>query len=135
MRDEKIGQPKLALQMRQQVHDLGSYAHVERGDRFIEHDETRFQRKRASDADALPLPTRKLVWITIECTFFEAHCFQKFSGARSTVAVPIGCRTGVAVDHPGLTHDLKDAHAWIKGGKWILKDDLHVAPEAAQFRI
>lgn len=42
MRDEEIRKSELALQMRQQVNDLRAYTHVERRDRLIEHDETRF---------------------------------------------------------------------------------------------
>src|SRR3954471_1731541 len=108
MRDEKVRQSKLALQICQQVHDLRTYAHVERRDGLIEHDEPRLQRKRSCDSYALALSSGKLVWITIECTFLKPHRLEKLSGPRSTLAVPVRCRTSVAVDEPGLTYDFKD---------------------------
>src|SRR5262249_60440040 len=33
---------------------------------------------------------------------------------------------------PWLAENVKNSHARIKGGKWILKDDLHVSPQLSQ---
>ena len=56
MRDEQIGEAMLALQAAQQVHDLGTHAHIQRGDRLIENKQPRLEREGAGNVDALPLP-------------------------------------------------------------------------------
>src|SRR5437868_7408897 len=133
MRDKQVRQPELALQVRQQIDDLRAHTHVKRRDRFIEHHEAGFERESAGDADALPLSSRKFVWISIESAFLESHRVQQFTGSDSLIAVSIRSWSAIAVDDPWLAYDVEDAHAGIEGGEGILKDNLHIAPEAAQF--
>ena len=63
VRDEKVGQTQLLLEVLHEVDDLGLDRDVERRDRLVADDELRLDRQRARDADALPLPARELVRI------------------------------------------------------------------------
>ena len=53
--DEEVGQPELALEVLEQVEDLGLDRDVERGHRLVADDEVRLEDQRAGDADALAL--------------------------------------------------------------------------------
>jgi hypothetical protein len=53
MRHEQIGQTEPVLQVQEQVDDAGLDRHVERRHRFVESENLRLQRQRASDADPL----------------------------------------------------------------------------------
>jgi hypothetical protein len=59
MRDEQVGEAELALQILEQVDDLGADRNIERRDRLVGNDELGRDGERAGDADALPLPTRE----------------------------------------------------------------------------
>src|SRR5258708_39490949 len=61
VRNEKIRQSKLALQLREQIHYLCSHADVESRNGFVCHYELRTQRQRASDADPLTLSSAEFV--------------------------------------------------------------------------
>ena len=61
MRNEKIGQAELRLQIDQQVDDLRLHRHVERRDRFVADDHLRLDGKCARDPQALPLSAGKFV--------------------------------------------------------------------------
>src|SRR5215469_8864994 len=59
--DEQVADPEPLLQFLELVHDLGADRHIERRDRLIKHDETRFGSERAGDGDALALPAGEFV--------------------------------------------------------------------------
>ena len=61
VRDEQIGQPKLRLQIQQQVQDLRLHRDVERRDRLVGDHQARTQGQRARDADALALAAAERV--------------------------------------------------------------------------
>jgi hypothetical protein len=61
VRNEQVGQLKLALQLGQQVHHLCAHADVERRNRLIGDDEFRPERQCPGDADALALASAELV--------------------------------------------------------------------------
>src|SRR5204863_4124681 len=42
--------------------------------------------------------------------------------------------TGVGMNNPGLPHHVEYSHSRVKRCEWILKDDLHIASQAAQLR-
>src|SRR5438552_11236684 len=63
--DEQVGQPELLLQLFQQVEHLRLDGHVQRGDGFIANDQLGVDCQCPGDADALPLPSGKLVRIAI----------------------------------------------------------------------
>ena len=55
VRDEKVGETKPFLQIREQVQNAGLNADVERRDRLIQDHHLGIDRKRAGNAHALPL--------------------------------------------------------------------------------
>src|SRR6185369_9086488 len=85
VRDEEVGQPELVLQVHQQVDDLRLDGDVERGDRLVEHEELRVRGQRARHADALPLPARKLVRVSLAVVGAEPHFFEQLRHAVRAV--------------------------------------------------
>src|SRR5436305_625969 len=63
VRNEDVRQPEVTLQRLQQVHDLRTDRHIERGDGLVEDDQLRIQRERARDTDALP--STAWMWPTV----------------------------------------------------------------------
>jgi hypothetical protein len=59
VRDEQQRQPKIALQILQQVQNLRLHADIERRHGFVADDQPRRQRQRPRNADPLPLPAGK----------------------------------------------------------------------------
>jgi len=90
MRDEEVGQSEVALQLRQQVDDLGANADVERGDGFVAHDEPGAKGEGSGYADALPLSAGEFMGVAAEGGFVEAHGAQEFETRlrRSSFARP-----------------------------------------------
>src|SRR5580704_11193066 len=89
--DEQEREPKLALQILQQVHDLGLDGHVEGRDRFVAYDEVRIGGERTRDGDALALAAGELVGPALRC------------GASNILAHPgrdQGCRSSTASASP-----------------------------------
>ena len=81
MRNEKIGQAEVALQLREQVDDLRAHADVERGNGFVGHNEFGTQSESAGDADALALSSAEFVGETVEDRFVEADGAEEFDDA------------------------------------------------------
>ena len=75
--DEDVGQPEVALQVREQVEDLRLHRHVERGHRLVADDHLRLQRQCAGDPDALPLAARELVRKAVVVLRVEADALQQ----------------------------------------------------------
>src|SRR5947209_5404928 len=73
VRDKKIGQSKLPLQLLQQVHDLRAHAYVQRRNRFSTDYEFRPQHERAGNADALPLASGEFIRVAPQGCFFQSH--------------------------------------------------------------
>ena len=63
--NEEVREAELVLDALQQVDDLRLDRHVERGNRFIEHEKVGVQSQGAGDADALALPAGKLVRVAL----------------------------------------------------------------------
>ena len=63
--DKHIGQPEFFLQLGQQIQHLRADRHIKRRHRFIQHQNFGPQHQSAGDGDALTLPARKHVRITI----------------------------------------------------------------------
>ena len=61
VRDEHVGEPEVALEVLEQVQDLGLHRDVERRDGLVADDQLRVHGERAGDADALALAARELV--------------------------------------------------------------------------
>src|SRR5579864_8384416 len=136
MRNEEISNAKFALQLREQVDDLRSYADVERRNRLIAHDEPRTQCQSARNTDALPLASRKFMRVVREGRVIQtdgAHelGWREAADGGPWTALRPGCPTK-AVDLHWLAHDLAHAHARIERRERVLKDDLHVAAQVTQ---
>ena len=65
VRDEKISQPKIVLQRLEQVENLRLHRHVERRSRLVADDQLRLHSERTGNGNALPLPARELMRITL----------------------------------------------------------------------
>src|SRR5437762_1456324 len=128
VRDEQVGQPKLLLEIGEQVDDLRLNRNVQSGDRFTGHNQFRLQRQRSSDADSLPLPAAELMRIPIHHRRIQSHRLQQVGNVmfafRSTRQMMNGER---------LTDDRANRHSGIQRCIRILKDELHVAAFPPQF--
>ena len=78
MRDEQVGEPEIALQLLQQIHDLSAHADVERGYWLIANDELGPQRQGAGDPDALTLSAGEFVRVAAARGFVQADGAQEF---------------------------------------------------------
>src|SRR2546425_1469002 len=92
------------------------------------------QRKRAGDADTLPLASAEFVRIALECRFIKTNSTQQLGNAFATSGG--ATLSGKArkersahrlVNNQRLGDHIFDAHARIERAEWILKNDLHVA--------
>ncbi len=81
MGDEQVREIVLALQVDQQVDHLRLDRDVERGDRLVAHDQTRPERQRPRDADALPLPAGELMRIILHLVRPQADLREQFGDA------------------------------------------------------
>ena len=70
--DEDVRQPEFALEVLEQVQDLGLDGDVERGDRLVADDEVRLEDERAGDPDPLALAARELVGVASSVVRLEA---------------------------------------------------------------
>ena len=77
VRDEQVGQAELALQVVEQVDDLGLDRHVERGDRLVGDDQLGPQGERPGDADALALAAGELVRVAVVVLRVEPDQLQQ----------------------------------------------------------
>ena len=70
VRHEEIRQPKLGLQIEQEIQDLGLHRHVQGRDGLIGDHQARVQGERARDADALSLAPAEgsLIWFPMVWT-------------------------------------------------------------------
>ncbi len=127
VRHEEIGQPQLLLKVEQQVQDLRLDRHIERGDRFIGHDEPRVKRQGARDADALALAAAERVRETTHVLGPQAHQAEQLGHACGAL---IGI--GHAVHQQRLAHDLQQRHARVQRRIGILEDHLHLAAQRLQ---
>src|SRR5439155_27078949 len=133
---------KLALQLREQINDLRSHANIQSRNRFVSNDELRTQRKRAGNADALPLASAEFVRIALQCRFIKTNGTQQLGNAFATGGGPTlsrkarkGCSSHRLVNNQRLGDHVFDAHAGIERAEWILKNDLHVGAKLLQFAV
>src|SRR5258708_16741084 len=73
MRDEDVRQPKPVLQVAQQVQDLRTDRHVERGYWLVADDQFRLDRERPGNPDTLALAAGKFVRVAAPATPAAAH--------------------------------------------------------------
>jgi len=85
MGDEQVGEAVPALQVDQQIDDLGLDRYIERRYRLVAHDEIGPERKGARDADALALAAGELVRIVAHLVRPQPDLLEQFRDA-----LPIG---------------------------------------------
>ena len=83
VRDEKIRQAEVSLQLLEQIHDLRADADIERRNRLVTNDKLRPQGKCAGNPDALPLTSGEFVRITPHGRFVEANRAKEFADAMA----------------------------------------------------
>ena len=110
VRDEKHGDAALALDVLEEVDDLGADGNVEGADGFVANEEARFDSEGAGDADALALAAAEFVGVTVDVFGKEADGFEEVADAGFAV-VAIG---GEAMDVEGFADDFADGHARIE---------------------
>src|SRR5712691_2128716 len=130
MRDEDIGERKVALEIDEQVEHLNLDRLVERGNRLVEDDELRLERQGAGDIDALALAARKLVRIARgkQCRIEADH------GEDFSRALP-GRRPADAVHARPIGDGVLDGAAGIERGIAVLEDHLHLSSQVAHVHV
>ena len=127
VRNKQVGQSTIALQITQQVHDLGLHTDIERRHRFIAHNEARFNRECARNTYTLTLPAAELVRISRSILGAQANFFQQRADTR------VGGRPFRELVHnQPFTNRGTNRHARIERTVRILKDDLHAASQLSQ---
>src|SRR3954469_2784896 len=113
MGNEEVGEPELALQLREQVNNLRTYTHVESGYRFVEDQKARLERKRSGNADALALSSRELMRITVQRRLLQPYCTQQLAHPLPMIRGSIWRSVVGRMDNPRFANDVEDAHARI----------------------
>ena len=73
MRNKKIGQGVLPLQVNKQIQDLRPDGNIQRGHRFVSNENLWIEHERPCNADSLPLPAAKLVRIPIHVFRLQSY--------------------------------------------------------------
>src|SRR5689334_21019256 len=81
VRDEKVSQVELLLQVAEQVKNLRLYGHVERRHGFVTDDEARVEREGARQAYALALAAAELMRVAARVVRTEADQREQFGDA------------------------------------------------------
>ena len=126
--NEHIGQAEVALQLAQQVDDLGLDGHVKGGHGLVADHAVRVQGQGAGNGHALALAPGKLVGVAPGQLGPQAHALHKLRQPRRAR------RPGHAMDGQGLDDGRPDGPARVQGGERILKDHLHLARIGRQER-
>ena len=129
VRDKKIAQLQVALQVLQQVDGLCLHRYIQRGYGFVADDKPRLGRNRPRNPQALSLSAGKLVRIKLRLGRRQADRLEQFPSALLHRRA-----TACALDVERLEDDVLGAHARIERCMRILEDDLHRAPGGAQLR-
>ena len=125
--DEHVGQPELALELLQQVQDLGLDRDVERGDGLVADDEVGLEDERPGDADALALAARELVRVAACVVRLEADQVHHLGDLRPPLGV-----AAETVDAQPLADAVADRRARVEARVRVLEDDLHPPPVRLQ---
>jgi hypothetical protein len=104
--DEQVGDPQVTPQLVEQVQDLRPDRHVQSGHGLVADDQPRAYGQRASDADALPLPSGELVRIPVGVLGTQADAVQQ---APYLLLPPIP-RHDPRMDPPRLLDQGGDGH-------------------------
>jgi hypothetical protein len=120
--DEQVRQPALALQVVQQVQDLGLHRHVEGAGGFVEDDQLGVEGQGPRDRDPLALAAGELVRVAVQVLTTQAHLFEQADDPCAQVAAR---RSAVHAQRP--SDDVADQLARVQRRERVLEDDLRVA--------
>ena len=129
VRHEEIRQPKLGLQIEQEIQDLGLHRHVQGRDGLIGNHQARVQGQRPGDADALSLASAEGVREAAHVLGPEPDAAQEIRHVRLTLVAILH-----AVHQQRLPDEIEQGHARIERGERILEDHLHLSTQRAQLR-
>ena len=132
MADEQIGEAIFALQVAQQIDDLGLHRNIESRSRLVQHDHARAQHQGAGDGDALALAAGKLMRIAVAHRRAEADLAKHRVDARVNRPRPVEAKVGRSVHAQPLANDLGDAEARAETAIGVLENHLQALPETAQ---
>src|SRR5690348_826782 len=128
VRDEEIGQMQLLLQILEQVDYLRLDRNVERRHRLVEHEETRAHCERPRDPDALALPARELMRITVKRVGPDPDHIEQFDDPLLLLSA--ACET---MDLDSFADNRPHPHARIQRCVGILEDELHLTAQMTKF--
>ncbi len=128
VRYEQVGDAEALLQILQQVHHLRADRHIQRGHRFVRHDQPRLGRQRAGDRDALTLAAGEFKRAAAQMHRIQPNQAQQFDHPFAALR-PVGIQ---AIDVERLGDDVLDTLARAERGIRILEHDLDIAPAPAQ---
>jgi hypothetical protein len=126
VRDEHVGESKLALEIFEQIDDPGADRHIQRRYGLVEHEQLGIEHERAGDPDALTLPAGELVRETVGVLAIEPDPPHHFCDTLSPPVLP------QPVDLQRVGDDRFDGHRRIQRRVRILEHDLHLAAQLPQ---
>ena len=129
VRNKKIGDAHVLLQVHQQIQHLRLNRNVERGHGLVGNQELRLQHQRARHRNSLALSSREHVGIAALVLGTKTHARHH----RPSRVAP-GCRGEVGVDRQRLAEQRHDLLTRIERGVRILEHHLHLRPQAFERR-
>src|SRR5918996_2231816 len=129
VRDEKVGQIQPALNLVQEVEQLGLNRYVQRRGGLVEHDDGGVGDERSGDSDTLALAARELVGVASRVLALEAAELEDFGD-------PLTCLVAArdVVDLERLGHRRADCPARVQGLGHVLENHLDAPPEMPEPR-
>src|SRR5690606_12547468 len=129
VRDEDAREAVLALQLGEQLEDLGLDRDVERRGQLVRDEELGAQGERTGDAHALALTARELVRVTVAHQSRQVHLVEELLDALLQLRA-----LGDLLQQERLADRLAHGQARVERGARVLEDDRHVLPHLAQVR-
>ena len=120
MREQEMRDVLPALQVDQQIDDLGLDRDVECADRLVADDQAGPERKRPCNADPLALAAGKLMRTVPHVFGPQPHLLEQFCDP-----LPLVAACGEAEDAERFADDIAHGHPRIEGSERVLKHDLH----------
>ena len=120
--DEHVGQVEFALQVHQQIQDLGLYRHIERRGGLVAHDHLWVHHQCTGDRNALALPPRKLPRGVAGQPLRQPHAREHLDCAVTPL-----CRRPDPVNHKRKLHNGLNRPSRIQRRIRVLKHRLNAA--------
>jgi hypothetical protein len=115
------------VEIHKEVKNLRLDGGIQRRYGFVTNDESRLDRKRARDADPLPLTAGEFVCFALAEPGIESHLAHQVANACLS-----SWASQQAMDDQRLSNSVVDRHSRIEAAVWILKNNLHFPPQPPQ---